>query len=141
MTDRGERLAAKLGEREVDAMFVSHLMNVRYLTGFGGTNGACICTADERVFLTDFRYTERAEDEVSGWEVITVEGDWLEGITKRLKGRVGFEDDHLSVRSAKKLGEKLGEGSELVAAGGAVSRASRAAHLALQAFRRNQRPA
>ena len=101
-------------------MFVSHLMNVRYLTGFGGTNGACICTADERIFLTDFRYTERAADEVSGWEVITVEGDWLDGVTKRLAGRVGFEDDHLSVRSAKKLGEKLGEGSELVAAGGVV---------------------
>jgi Xaa-Pro aminopeptidase len=120
VSDRADRLAAKLGEREVDAFFVSHLVNVRYLTGFGGTNGACICTADERLFLTDFRYTERAEAEVKGWDVITVQGDWLEGVTQRLKGRVGFEDDHLSVRSAKKLGEKLGEGSELVAAGGVV---------------------
>lgn len=120
MSDRGDRLAANLGERGVDAMLVTHLLNVRYLTGFGGTNGACICAGDERVFLTDFRYTERAAAEVSGWEIVTVEGDWLEGIVKRLSGRVGFEDDHLSVRTAKKLGEKLGEGSELVAAGGAV---------------------
>jgi len=118
--DRGGRLAAKLDEREVDAMLVSHLVNVRYLTGFGGTNGACICTADERIFLTDFRYTERAGVEVSGWEIVTVEGDWLEGIAKRLTGRVGFEDDHLSVRTMSKLREQLGEGSELVASGGAV---------------------
>ena len=101
-------------------MLVTHLINVRYLTGFGGTNGACICTAEDRLFLTDFRYTERAAAEVSGWEVVTVEGDWLEGITKRLKGRVGFEDDHMAVRSMKKLGEKLGAESELVAAGGVV---------------------
>jgi Xaa-Pro aminopeptidase len=118
--DRGGRLAAKLGERELDAMLVTHLVNVRYLTGFGGTNGACICTGDERIFLTDFRYTERAEAEVDGWEVVTVEGDWLKGIAERLRGRVGFEDDHLSVRLMSKLREQVGEGSELIAAGGAV---------------------
>ena len=60
-------------------MLVTDIVNVGYLTGFGGTNGACVCGADTRLFLTDFRYTERAEAEVEGWEVITVQ--------RRLAGR------------------------------------------------------
>jgi Xaa-Pro aminopeptidase len=125
MRGRGERLAAGLGERELDSMLVTELVNVRYLTGFGGTNGACVCGPDTRLFLTDFRYTERAEAEVEGWEVVTIADDWLGGIAARLAGRVGFEDDHVSVRLLEKLQGKLPEGVEPVAAGGAVERLRR----------------
>jgi Xaa-Pro aminopeptidase len=72
------------------------------------------------VFLTDVRYTERAAAEVSEWETVTVTGDWLAGIAEHLAGKVGFEDDHVSVRSLTKLEEKLPEGAEAVPAGGAV---------------------
>jgi Xaa-Pro aminopeptidase len=120
MRGRGERLAALLAERELDAMLVTDLVNVRYLTGFTGTNGACIHAPDIRAFLTDFRYTERAAEEVEGWEVVTISDDWLGGIAERLAGRVGFEDDHVSVRTLERLRSKLPDGVELVAAGGAV---------------------
>jgi Xaa-Pro aminopeptidase len=120
MRGRGERLEAQLAERELDRMLVTDLTNVRYLTGFTGTNGACICGPDTRLFLTDFRYTERAEAEVEGWEILTIADDWLGGIGERLQGRVGFEDDHVSVRLLEKLKEKLPEGVEMVAAGGRV---------------------
>ena len=125
MRGRSDRLEAELGERGLDRMLVTELTNVRYLTGFTGTNGACICGPGIRVFLTDFRYTERAEAEVEGWEPITVSGDWLASIAERLQGKVGFEDDHLAVRSLKKLEEKLGDGVEAVAAGGAVEKLRR----------------
>ncbi|MEX2108519.1 MAG: aminopeptidase P family protein [Solirubrobacterales bacterium] len=125
MTGRGERLAALVEERELDLMLVAHLVNVRYLTGFTGTNGACVCGPDTRVFLTDFRYTQRAEEEVEGWEVVTVTDDWLGGIAERLAGRVGFEDDHMSVRTLERLKGKLPEGVELVAAGGEVEKPRR----------------
>jgi Xaa-Pro aminopeptidase len=120
MRGRGDRLEAALGERGLDRMLVTDLTNVRYLTGFTGTNGAAICGPGIRVFLTDFRYTERAAAEVCEWETITLTGDWLAGIAERLAGKVGFEDDHVSVRSFTKLEEKLPEGVEAVAAGGAV---------------------
>jgi Xaa-Pro aminopeptidase len=125
MRERGDRLAAGLGERELELMLVTELVNVRYLTGFGGTNGACVCGPDTRIFLTDFRYTERARAEVEGWEVVTVRDDWLGGIGERLAGRVGFEDDHVTVRLLQKLREKVGEGVELVAAGGNVEKLRR----------------
>ena len=120
MRGRSDRLEAKLAERELDRMLVTDLTNVRYLTGFTGTNGACVCGPGVRLFLTDFRYTERAEAEVEGWETVTITGDWLKGIAERLEGRVGFEDDQMSVRLLGKLKEKLAEGTEMVAAGGRV---------------------
>lgn len=125
MRGRGERLERALAARELDRMLVTDLTNVRYLTGFTGTNGACICGPDLRLFLTDFRYTERAAAEVEGWEPITVAGDWLGAIAERLQGRAGFEDDHMPVRMLEKLKEKLAEGVEAVAAGGTVEKLRR----------------
>jgi Xaa-Pro aminopeptidase len=120
MRGRGDRLEKRLAGRELDRMLVTDLTNVRYLTGFTGTNGACVCGPGVRLFLTDFRYTERAETEVEGWETVTISNDWLKGIAERLEGRVGFEDDHMSVRLLGKLKEKLAGGTEMVAAGGQV---------------------
>jgi Xaa-Pro aminopeptidase len=120
MRGRGDRLAAVLAERELELVLVTNLVNVRYLTGFGGTNGACLCGPDTRLLLTDFRYTERAEAETEGWEVVTVRDDWLGGIGERLSGRVGFEDDQMTVRALERLREKVPEGVELAPAGGMV---------------------
>jgi Xaa-Pro aminopeptidase len=125
MRGRGDRLEKLLAERELERMLVTDLVNVRYLTGFTGTNGACVCGPGVRLFLTDFRYTERAAAEVEGWEPITVEGDWLASIAERLEGRAGFEDDHLAVRTLAKLEEKLADGVEMVPAGGTVERLRR----------------
>jgi Xaa-Pro aminopeptidase len=120
MRGRGDRLERQLGERQLDRMLVLNLINIRYLTGFTGTNGACVCGPGVRLFFTDFRYTERAEAEVEGWEILTIANDWLGGIAEHLQGRVGFEDDHMSVRLLEKLEEKLADGVEAVAAGGLV---------------------
>ena len=125
MRGRGDRLEAALAARELDRYLVTDLTNVRYLTGFTGTNGAVVCGPGTRLFLTDFRYTERAEAEVSEWETITISADWLGGIADRLGGRVGFEDDQMSVRMAEKLKAKLEEGTELVSAGGEVEKLRR----------------
>lgn len=125
MRGRGDRLETLLAERELDRMLVTDLTNVRYLTGFTGTNGACICGPGVRLFLTDFRYTERAAAEVEDWETLTIEADWLGGIAERLQGKVGFEDHQMSVRLLEKLKEKLSDGVEMVAAGGKVEQLRR----------------
>jgi len=120
MRGRGDRLERLLAERELDRMLVTDLTNVRYLTGFTGTNGAVVCGPGVRLFFTDFRYTERAAAEVEGWEALTIGNDWLKGIGEHLEGRVGFEDDQMAVRTLEKLKEKLPEQIELVPAGGRV---------------------
>jgi Xaa-Pro aminopeptidase len=118
---RAERLAKLVSERELDQLFVADLTNVRYLTGFGGTNGACLVGPDDRVFFTDFRYVERAEREVGDeWERPEAERELLPQIAARLRGRAGFEDGKLSVRQLGKLKEAVGKDVELVPAGDLV---------------------
>jgi Xaa-Pro aminopeptidase len=119
---RADRLVALLEERSLDWLLVTNLVNVRYLTGFTGTNGACLVSPDERLFFTDFRYVERARAEVREFERVEGGRDLLGDLAARLRGRSGFDDAHLSVRAHRRLAEKGGEGVELVPAGGLVER-------------------
>jgi Xaa-Pro aminopeptidase len=123
---RADRLESLLGEGDLDLLLVTHLVNVRYLTGFTGTNGLCLVGRDLRAFLTDFRYVERAAQEVGeGWERPEVERELLPAVRDRLRGRVGYEDDNLSARQLRKLEELAPEDCELVAAGDLVERLRR----------------
>jgi len=119
-TARADRLAGLLEERGLDCLLVTDLVNVRYLTGFTGTNGACIVGPEERLFLTDFRYVSRAEDEVRGFDRVRAGRDMLADIARRLEGRAGFDDDHVTVKAHAKLAEH--SEAELVPAGGLVER-------------------
>ena len=118
---RADRLAAVLEQRELDSLLVSNLVNVRWLTGFTGTNGAAVLTRDRRLFLTDFRYTEQAEAQVDpAFERLPAGRDLVGDLAAKLTGRAGFDDGHMSVSTHAKLQGKVGDGVELVAAGGAV---------------------
>jgi Xaa-Pro aminopeptidase len=117
---RAARVVELLGERELDSLLVTNLLNVRYLTGFRGTNGACIVTPDERLFFTDFRYVEQAREQVPDFERIEASRDMLGDLAKRLRGRAGFDDDDVTVAAHRKLAEKVPDGVELVPAGGLV---------------------
>jgi Xaa-Pro aminopeptidase len=117
---RADRLTALLEERELDSLLVSNLVNVRWLTGFTGTNGACVITPQRRVFLTDSRYTELAKRQVEGFELVEVGQALLDDLASRLEGRAGFDDAHVSVRTHARLAAKAGEGVTLTPAGGLV---------------------
>ena len=119
---RTDRLVGLLAERELDCLLVTNLVNVRYLTGFTGTNGACVVSSDERLFLTDFRYVEQARSQVQGYERVEAGRDMVADLAGRLRGRAGFDDAHMTVELHRKLGEKVAEGVELVSAGGLVER-------------------
>jgi Xaa-Pro aminopeptidase len=117
---RADRLVELLAQRELDSLLVTDLVNVRYLSGFTGTNGLCVVGPDQRLFLTDFRYVERAKIEVPDFERVRGKQDLFADASERVSGRVGFEDQHVTVRQHKRLQELVGEGVELVPAGGLV---------------------
>ena len=119
MSERADRLAALATERGLDALIVTNLVNVRWLTGFTGTNGAAIAGPDQRVFLTDFRYVEQARREVQGFDHVRAGRELLADVAARLRGRVGFDDAHLSVKLYERLAELAGD-VELVPASGLV---------------------
>lgn len=118
---RGGRLAGLIEREGLDSLYVSDLINVRYLTGFTGSNGACLVGPELRAFFSDFRYTERAAAEVGeDWERPEAERELLPQLAARMDGRVGFEDGKLSVRQHRKLSEAVAGGVELVPAGDLV---------------------
>lgn len=122
---RADRLAELAAEAGLDQLLIADPTNIRYLTGFTGTNALCLLGAESRLFFTDFRYTERAEREVSGWDRLPAEQELQGTVAARLGGRVGFDDVHTSVRRLERWRELAPEGVELVAAGGLVERLRR----------------
>ncbi len=118
MKDRADRLISLLPDWGVDVMVVSDLVNVRYLTGYTGTNGLALVGPGTRTFITDFRYVEQAAEEVHvSFERHRSSQDLLEAIEGVLPEghiRLGFEDAHVSVRTYGRLGELLGSRAELV---------------------------
>jgi Xaa-Pro aminopeptidase len=119
---RADRLVELLDEHELDCVLVTNLVNVRYLTGFTGTNGACVVSREERLFLTDSRYAEQAREQVPDFDRLDASRELLGDLAKRLHGRAGFDDAHVSVKAHAALRDKLPDAVELVAAAGLVER-------------------
>jgi Xaa-Pro aminopeptidase len=61
--ERRVRLAESFRDRKIDAFLVTALPNVRYLSGFTGSNGALLLTADRSLLFTDPRYQTQAPQE------------------------------------------------------------------------------
>ncbi|MGH2990442.1 MAG: aminopeptidase P family protein [Solirubrobacterales bacterium] len=135
--ERADRLAELVAEQELDQLLVGDLVrpgdsersgtaNLRYVSGFSGTSGLCVIGAQTRLFLTDFRYRERAQRELpSTFDRVEAESQLLPAAAERLEGRVGYDDANTSVRSLRKLEELVADGVELVAAAGLVERLRR----------------
>jgi Xaa-Pro aminopeptidase len=120
---RADRVAARLSERGADLLLVTDMVNVRYLTGFTGSSAMAVVGAETRRFITDFRYVDRARAEVTEFDrerapqefADALKSGWPQG-----RVRLGFEDQHMSVRQHKRLRELLPDRIELVPAGGAI---------------------
>ena len=99
---RRDRLRVRLADLGVDALLVNGPSNVRYLTGFTGSNGAVLVASEARRdrLATDFRYLTQVADQCPDIEVVdaraVVEGLAAYAVSAGL-GRVGFEASHLTV--------------------------------------------
>jgi len=95
IANRLTRLRDILAKSKVEALVVSALPNVRYFTGFTGSNGALIVTNDQALFFTDGRYTLQAAQQVTGARVEIIKKAMGQAIVTALKRRkvrnVGFE--------------------------------------------------
>jgi Xaa-Pro aminopeptidase len=117
---RRDRLRARFADLEVDALVVTDLVNVRYLTGFTGSNGRLVVgpSADD-VLITDGRYERQADSEADGVRLVIVSSRGvLEETVEAVEGaqRCGFEAGTLPWQAAEELREALGEaGVEAVA--------------------------
>ena len=95
------RLRAGFAEAACDALVVTSLVNVRYLTGFTGSNATLLVTDERLVLVTDSRYrTQAAEQlETAGVEAeVVIENDPAEALRVGSRGitRIGLEADDVS---------------------------------------------
>jgi len=123
------RLAARLAERELDGLLVEEFADLRYVSGYTGSNGLAVLRPEggpAPSFLTDFRYTSQSAEEVAPqFERATVTGELRDSLPSVLGdggGRLGFDDTKLTVRAHARLRELLGPRWELVPAAGTVER-------------------
>jgi Xaa-Pro aminopeptidase len=98
-------------KNKLDAFIVSKLNNVRYLSGYSGSNGLLILAPPKVYFLTDFRYTVQARKEVKNCQVIIAERDLLGELVHlpcfKTGARVGFEPGNVTVKILEKIRELL----------------------------------
>jgi len=113
-----------LPEIGADLLLVTSLVNVRYLTGYTGSNGLALVSPGRSVFITDFRYVEQSAAEVDGaFDRRIAMLDLAEGISEVLPAgdlRLAFEDANLTVRAHERLRSLMPDRVELVAAGDPV---------------------
>ncbi|OZM73011.1 peptidase M24 family protein [Amycolatopsis antarctica] len=126
---RRSALRHELQEAGLDAHLVTDLLNIRYLTGFTGSNAALLVHAggDEgTLFCTDGRYTAQAGTQVPDLELV-VERASAPDLARRAGAAAeryrttGFESQHVSVEQHDSLGAAAA-GVELRRAPGIVER-------------------
>lgn len=100
-TNRISRLQTKIESGQL--FFITNLINIRYLTGFTGSNAALLVSESSAVLATDSRYEIQAREQVSDMEIVIGRNfsDLLLG--KVAKTEVLVEGSSLSVNSFQNM--------------------------------------
>jgi Xaa-Pro aminopeptidase len=133
---RHRTIRLEIAARGLDALVVTSLPNILYLTNFAGSSAVVVITADRLYFITDFRYTTTIADargtpsECPTLELVTVDGSYdatLAALLGSCGRRIGFEAGHLTVARfdwlKATLAAKASAALELVATERIVERA------------------
>lgn len=124
--NRRASAAELVRESKLDALLVTNLHNVRYLTGFTGSNGAVLLRKNGAATLfTDPRYTVQSKQQAT-CAVKIAKGPLTKSIlqviaAKRL-GRIGFEPDNLTVSQLESFQKDLPGHARLRPAAGTIEK-------------------
>lgn len=106
-----QKLVQQFSENKIDALLVTNPINRRYITNFTGTAGVALISAEEAFFITDFRYTEQATEQVKDFTVIEHKGSIEEEIQKQLKTlgieKLGFEQNDVTFSAYQNYKKQL----------------------------------
>ena len=106
----------ELSKHRLDYLLVTHLPNIRYLSGFTGSSGVLVVSRAGSILFTDGRYTEQAKEEVRDAKVIITAKQALPGAADWLARRrgsrakslaVGMEAEHFTLADRRRLAHLL----------------------------------
>ena len=91
------RLREVLRQHQLDAVLISQPENRRYLSGFTGSSGWLLISADQALLATDFRYYDQVALESPDFALVQIKtkfADLLRGMIEQAGARrIGFEAD------------------------------------------------
>lgn len=123
---RLDSLRDELVHAEIDALLVSDVLNVRWLTGFTGSLAYAFVSGTEAWIGVDSRYTVQASGECPGWSVERLASSSAENLAELLKGqgirRLGAEADQLTYAAFCSMRDRLDGAVELVPTNGIIGR-------------------
>lgn len=121
---RRQRLRLQFDLKKIQALLVTSLPNIFYLTGFRGSAGVALVGRSKSVLWVDPRYTLQANEQAAGVEVNEVKGPLLKEaarwIRRKRLGLVGFDDAVLTCREYAFLEQGGGPKLKWIPAGGMV---------------------
>ena len=125
---RATQLRERFDEAECQALVVTNLVNIRYLTGFTGSAGVLVVAPGELVLVTDGRYRDQASDQLAAAGVgariemaqTVAERQELLGASVNGIRRLGLEAAHVSWSAQRHYAEEWFPGAELVPTEGLV---------------------
>lgn len=120
---RVERLQASIAGAGCDALLVTHLTNIRYLTGFTGSAAILLVRPEDLTFVTDGRYEEQSASQLDATDV---SAEIVIGRSQALQrealarlvgtaGRLALEAEHVSWATQQRYASEWFPGVELVA--------------------------
>jgi Xaa-Pro aminopeptidase len=100
---RLEQFRRQMAGANIDGFMITQPENRRYMSGFTGSNGVLIITADKQLLATDSRYYLQVQEQCPDWELVKVGYDFAGNMLELLRSvelgacRVGFEAGDVSV--------------------------------------------
>lgn len=108
--NRIDKIKDILNELGLDAIYITHIPNIRYISGFSGSSAYLIITKNKNYFFTDFRYDSQCREQVKGFD-ITVNFSPPVKIKELVDAEgfknIGFESTHLTVHQLAQLKESF----------------------------------
>ena len=108
VASRADLLRERFDHLGIDALAVTNLTNVRWLTGFTGSHGAVLVSHDQLILFTDGRYEDQAPDQLAAAgvdAVLRIGTDLVAGIADTASdgARLGLEADHATWQVLRRL--------------------------------------
>lgn len=111
--DALNRLRNRMADKGINAVLISDIANVHWLTGFSGTSGFALVTPESGVFITDSRYSQQAPEQVKDLDVKifsnpTSAAEAIAASAKSLGiSELGFEAEHVTFATHESWKQKL----------------------------------
>ncbi|WP_327078791.1 Xaa-Pro peptidase family protein [Planococcus glaciei] len=95
-----QKLRKEMEQQQIEALLITSQYNLRYITEFTGTAGLALVTPHKAYFITDFRYTEQAGEQVKDFDVVQAKTNLLEEAAELVKNlavkSLAFEKDYVT---------------------------------------------